>query len=67
MLSVPDDDQRYDILQKLTEKNPLEPTVDIMEFAKRTPGYVAADLTALIRKAGVIAVQRIVNQNTQNP
>lgn len=45
--------------------NPLSKDVDLNDFAKRTPGYVPADLSALIRKAGVIAVQRIVDQNEQ--
>ncbi|KRW98210.1 P-loop containing nucleoside triphosphate hydrolase [Pseudocohnilembus persalinus] len=62
VLKIPNDEQRHEILVKLTKNNPLHSEIDLLEFAKRTPGYVPADLTALIRKAGVVAVQRIVDE-----
>ncbi len=60
LLTVPDDRQRHEILTKITKDMPLGQGVDLTELAKQTPGYVPADLVSLVRKAGVIAVQRIV-------
>ena len=34
----------------------------LKELARNTPGYVAADLNSLVKEAGLIAVQRIVNK-----
>lgn len=47
------------ILTVLSEKLRLEGEFDFAALAKATPGYVGADLQALITAAGVIAVKRI--------
>lgn len=47
------------ILQVLSSKLRLSGEFDFDELAKATPGYVGADLQALITAAGVIAVKRI--------
>jgi ribosome biogenesis ATPase len=47
------------ILTVLASKLRLEGDFDFAELAKGTPGYVGADLQALITTAGVIAVKRI--------
>ncbi|EGR28943.1 vesicular transport protein cdc48, putative [Ichthyophthirius multifiliis] len=60
ILPIPDENARIDILQKITEFIPLGKEVQIENIAKDTPGYVPADLQALIQKSGVFAVQRIV-------
>jgi len=59
VLNVPDDGIREEILKCLTKSNPLNKDIDLKEIAKLTPGYVPADLTSLVRKAGVNAVERI--------
>ena len=60
MLSVPDEALREDILKALTKKVPFnQNTISMKSLAKATPGYVPADLDALIREAGLQAVDRI--------
>lgn len=60
-LPVPDEKSRILILHTILRDIPYAPTISIDHLAKDTPGYVPADLTALIKKAGVFAVQRIAN------
>lgn len=49
----------FRILTVLASKLRLSGDFDFAELAKATPGYVGADLQALITTAGVIAVKRI--------
>ncbi|KAG0170571.1 hypothetical protein DFQ28_001880 [Apophysomyces sp. BC1034] len=58
-MGVPDEKAREKILSVLSSKLRLEGSFDFAELAKATPGYVGADLQALITTAGVIAVKRI--------
>ncbi|CAO3621780.1 unnamed protein product [Cunninghamella blakesleeana] len=58
-MGVPDEKAREKILTVLSSKLRLEGSFDFAELAKATPGYVGADLQALITAAGVIAVKRI--------
>ncbi|KAI8874777.1 AAA-domain-containing protein [Backusella circina FSU 941] len=58
-MGVPDEKAREKILKVLASKLRLEGDFDFAELAKGTPGYVGADLQALITTAGVIAVKRI--------
>ncbi|KAJ2888995.1 Ribosome biogenesis ATPase rix7, partial [Coemansia aciculifera] len=58
-MPVPDETAREQILGVMCEKLHLSGDFDIKELAKRTPGYVGADLTALTTAAGMIAVKRI--------
>ncbi|KAI8581994.1 hypothetical protein K450DRAFT_230292 [Umbelopsis ramanniana AG] len=58
-LGVPDERAREKILSVLSEKLRLEGEFDFAALAKATPGYVGADLQALITAAGIIAVKRI--------
>ena len=60
LLQVPDEALREDILNALTNKIPMDKEMISMKaLAKATPGYVPADLDALIREAGLQAVDRI--------
>ncbi|KAJ2791260.1 Ribosome biogenesis ATPase rix7, partial [Coemansia helicoidea] len=58
-MAVPDEDAREQILRVLCRSLRLSGDFDVRELAKRTPGYVGADLTALTTAAGMIAVKRI--------
>ncbi|KAJ2493235.1 Ribosome biogenesis ATPase rix7 [Coemansia sp. RSA 2050] len=58
-MPVPDEAAREQILGVMCGKLLLSGDFDIKELAKRTPGYVGADLTALTTAAGMIAVKRI--------
>ncbi|THH08112.1 hypothetical protein EW146_g9100 [Bondarzewia mesenterica] len=61
-MGVPDDEARAQILRVLCSKLRLDGAFDFMEFAKATPGYVGADLSALTGAAGIVAVKRIFRQ-----
>ncbi|KAJ1815576.1 Ribosome biogenesis ATPase rix7, partial [Coemansia sp. RSA 2598] len=66
-MTVPDEDAREQILRVLCSKLLLSGDFDIRELAKRTPGYVGADLTALTTAAGMIAVKRIFHRLQELP
>ncbi len=55
---LPDAALRREQLTVLTRRMPLAEDVRLDEVAARTPGFVAADLAALVREAGVRAALR---------
>ncbi|MFG2110401.1 AAA family ATPase [Micromonospora chersina] len=55
---LPDPALRREQLTVLTRQVPLADDVRLDEVAARTPGFVAADLAALVREAGVRAALR---------
>ncbi len=55
---LPDAKLRRDQLGVLTRGMPLADDVQLDDVAARTPGFVAADLAALVREAGVRAALR---------
>jgi transitional endoplasmic reticulum ATPase len=55
---LPDRAQRRRLLGALTAALPLAPDVALDDVAARTPGFVAADLVALLRTAGSRAAAR---------
>lgn len=57
-LGIPDRDARAKILAVHTEKVALAPNVSLSTIAALTPGFVGADLVALIREAAMAAVDR---------
>lgn len=64
-LSVPDETAREKILQALTRKLRLSGTIDFKQLAKRTPGFVGADLNDLVSTAGAAAMQRMLDSLEQ--
>ncbi|KYM77659.1 Nuclear valosin-containing protein-like protein [Atta colombica] len=58
-LGIPDREARAKILAVHTEKVVLAPNVSLSTIASLTPGFVGADLVALIREAAMVAVDRI--------
>lgn len=58
-MTVPDQDSREKILETISKKLTLEGDFDFKALAKMTPGYVGADLNALVAAAGVCAIKRI--------
>ncbi|XP_011161117.1 nuclear valosin-containing protein-like isoform X2 [Solenopsis invicta] len=58
-LGIPDREARARILAVHTEKVVLAPNVSLSTIASLTPGFVGADLVALIREAAMVAVDRI--------
>ncbi|ETO82460.1 hypothetical protein F444_03400, partial [Phytophthora nicotianae P1976] len=58
-LGIPDEEAREKILRVLARKMALEGDFDFPALARRTPGYVGADLVSLTKEAAVGAVNRI--------
>ncbi|XP_076656606.1 nuclear valosin-containing protein-like smid isoform X2 [Halictus rubicundus] len=59
-LGIPDRDARTNILTVHTEKVALASNVSLSTIASLTPGFVGADLVALIREAAMAAVDRVL-------
>jgi len=57
-IPLPDRAQRLRLLQHATKQVPLAADVVLEEVAGRTPGFVAADILALVREAGMRAAAR---------
>jgi transitional endoplasmic reticulum ATPase len=60
VVGVPDQNGRREILGIHTRGMPLDGGVDLDELARRTFGFVGADLAALTREAALEAVRRIM-------
>ena len=60
VVGVPDEPGRREILGIHTRGMPLAPDVNLDELARRTYGFVGADLAALTREAALEAVRRIM-------
>ena len=60
VVGVPDQHGRREILEIHTRGMPLEADVDIRDLARRTYGFVGADLASLTREAAMEAVRRIM-------
>ena len=58
-INVPSEPARLNILQHMTENLKVSGELGLSELAKLTPGFVGADLKALVTSAGVAAIKRI--------
>ncbi|CAI1562923.1 hypothetical protein SEUBUCD646_0L00350 [Saccharomyces eubayanus] len=58
-LNVPNEVSRLHILKKMSDKLKIDGTIDFAKLAKLTPGFVGADLKALVTAAGTCAIKRI--------
>ncbi|THU88442.1 AAA family ATPase [Dendrothele bispora CBS 962.96] len=60
-IGVPDAEARLSILQVLLSKTPHNiPLEDLRAVAGRAHGYVGADLSAVVREAGTVAIKRLL-------
>jgi len=59
-IGIPDEKGRLEILQIHTRGMPLTQDVDLKEIAKRTHGYVGADLASLVKEAAMRALRRVL-------
>jgi transitional endoplasmic reticulum ATPase len=57
-IPLPDRAQRRRLLEAMTHAVPLDADVSLDDVAGRTPGFVAADVIALVREAGLRAAAR---------
>ncbi|KAK7328280.1 hypothetical protein VNO77_22383 [Canavalia gladiata] len=62
VIGIPNESSREEILSVLTCNKRLEGLFDLRKIARSTPGFVGADLAALVDKAGNLAVNRIVDE-----
>ncbi|MGZ8360827.1 MAG: AAA family ATPase, partial [Allosphingosinicella sp.] len=60
VIGVPDESGRREILGIHTRGMPLGEGMDLIELARKTYGFVGADLAALTREAAIDAVRRIM-------
>ncbi|GCF12320.1 ATPase AAA [Haloarcula mannanilytica] len=58
---VPDEEARRAIFQVHTRNKPLADGVDLDELARRTDGYVGADIEAVAREASMAATREFIN------
>ncbi|XP_075493167.1 cell division control protein 48 homolog C-like [Primulina tabacum] len=61
VLGVPDEKARVEMLKVLTRNLKVEGALDLKKVARSTPGFVGADLAALVKKAGILAMKRILS------
>src|SRR5690625_6265613 len=57
VVDAPDVKGREAILRIHARGKPLPPTVDLREVARRTPGFVGADLENLLNEAALVAAR----------
>ncbi len=57
MVDPPDIKGREDILKIYVKKRPLAEDIDVSVLAKRTPGFVGADLENLVNEASLLAIR----------
>ncbi|XP_026683154.1 LOW QUALITY PROTEIN: nuclear valosin-containing protein-like [Diaphorina citri] len=58
-LGIPDRESRLEILKVITKNRKLAPEISLQVLAERTPGYVGADLKALMRESALSAISRV--------
>ena len=61
----PDLNGRFEILKVHARGKPLEPEVDLMAVARRTPGFTGADLANVLNEAALLTA-RMGKQNVDN-
>jgi ribosome biogenesis ATPase len=59
LLGVPDEAARERILRTMTKDMRLSGDFDFLVLARKTPGFVGADVRSLAREAAVLAIDRI--------
>ena len=62
MINPPNRLGRLEILRIHTRTMPLHSDVDLGKLAEITHGFVGADLAALVKEAGMVALRRILSQ-----
>ncbi|KAI3871300.1 hypothetical protein MKX03_009643 [Papaver bracteatum] len=66
-LGIPDENGRTEILSLLSRNIRLEKGgCDFAKIARATPGFVGADLSALVNKAGNLAIRRLIGSKPSN-
>ena len=58
-ISLPDNEERKEILKIHTSKKPLDKTVSLDKLVELTKGYSGADIAALVNASAYVRNQRI--------
>ncbi|KAI3596744.1 ribosome biogenesis factor recycling aaa family atpase [Moniliophthora roreri] len=69
-IGIPDAEARLSILEVLLSKSPHHiPKDELRSIAARAHGYVGADLSAVVREAGTLAIKRLLTptDSVENP
>lgn len=61
-LGIPDENARVEILSVLSRNLRCEGQLNLFKIARSSPGFVGADLAALVNKAGNLAMKRIIDK-----
>lgn len=61
-IDIPDEAARVQILSVLTRSLSIKLPLSYEKIARSTPGFTGADLANLVEKAGVLAMNRIVDE-----
>jgi len=56
-VGLPDENARLDILKTIAKKIKIDNETNLKNIAKKTDGYSGADLNAIIKEAGLIAIE----------
>ena len=64
-IGFPSLEMREQMLKSITKINKISPNIDFAEIAKKTPGYLAADLQALCRASGHNAINRFIKSTKE--
>ena len=65
-IGFPSLEMREEMLKSITKNNKISEKINFNEIAKKTPGYLAADLQALCRAAGHNAINRLIKTEKNN-
>jgi len=66
VLGAPDERAREGILRVMTKEMRVDESLDFKVLAKRTPGFVGADVRSLTKEAAVVAINRIFQKELLN-
>jgi transitional endoplasmic reticulum ATPase len=58
-LEIPNEDGRGKIFEVHTRKMPLAKEIEISDYVKKSEGFTGADIEAVCRNAGVMAIKRV--------
>ncbi len=64
LVGSPEEEGRLQVLKIHTKNMPLAKDVSLTDFAKKTAGYTGADIEALVREAGMVALRE--SKETKN-
>ncbi len=65
-ISVPNQKAREEILKIHTRNVPLDKDVSLGKISETTHGFVGADLSALVKEAGICAIKNVIKQINPN-